>query len=158
MPTRRTFYFTALALSVAAALPRAAAQQAGMVTLRLRLDDSVRAVIPMLLQRDLAIERDQSEEARELARRAPPERAVPVIFILVGALTVPVVLQLLREALRQTYYGGVIIDTRAQPPSVKSDPQIPGSMVFVIDSEGKTTRYTSDQLSPEWIGSLLKAK
>jgi hypothetical protein len=37
-------------------------------------------------------------------------------------------------------------------------PKIPGNMVFVIETDGKTTRYTSDQLSPELIGTLLKAK
>ncbi len=65
---------------------------------------------------------------------------------------------MIREALRQTYYGGVIIDMRAQPPSVMSDPKIPGNMVFVIDTSGNTTRYTTDQLSPELLESLLKAR
>jgi hypothetical protein len=39
-----------------------------------------------------------------------------------------------------------------------TDPKIPGNMVFVIETGEKTTRYTSDQLSPELIGALLKAK
>jgi hypothetical protein len=65
---------------------------------------------------------------------------------------------MIREALRQTYYGGVMIDMRSQPPNVTSDPKIPGNMVFVVDTDGKTTRYTSDQLSPEVLGSLLKGK
>jgi hypothetical protein len=47
---------------------------------------------------------------------------------------------------------------RTEPPSVASDPKIPGNMVFVIETGGKTTRYTSDQLSAELIGTLLKAK
>jgi hypothetical protein len=122
------------------------------------VDESVRAVIPPIAQRNLTIERDQSEEAKELIRRAPPERAVPIIFIIAGAMAVPMVLQMIREALRQTYYGGVVIDMRSQPPSVTSDPKIPGNMVFVIEAGGKTTRYTSDQLSPELLGPLLKAK
>jgi hypothetical protein len=84
---------------------------------------------------------------------------VPIIFIIAGAIAVPVVLQMIREALRQTYYGGVIIDMRAQPPSVMSDPQIPGNMVFVIGTDGKTTQYKSDELSPAMLGPLLlKAK
>jgi hypothetical protein len=65
---------------------------------------------------------------------------------------------MIREALRQTYYGGVILDMRSQPPTVANDPKIPGNTVFVIETGGKTTRYTSDQLSPELLGSLLKAK
>jgi hypothetical protein len=127
-------------------------------TIRMRVDESVRAIIPPILQRNLTIEPDRSEEARELVKRAPNERAAPIIFMIAGAIALPTVLQMIREALRQAYYGGVIIDVRAHPPSVTNDPKIPGGMVFVIDGDGKTTRYTSDQLSPELLGSLLKEK
>jgi hypothetical protein len=134
------------------------AQEGDAVAIRIRVDESVRAIIPPIIQRNLTIEPDRSDEANDLARRSPPGRAVPIIFIIVGAIAVPVVLQMIREALRQTYYGGVILDIRSRPPSVTSDPKIPGNMVFVIDTDGKTTRYTSEQLSPEFLGSLLKAK
>ena len=158
MPTRRTFHIAALWLGAGAFFRRAGAQQSDVVTIRMRVDDSVRAAIPMLAQKDLSIERDQSEEAKDLARRAPPERAVPIILVIAGAIAVPVILQMIREALRQTYYGGVIIDMRLQPPNVASDAKIPGNMVFVIETSGKTIRYTSDQLSLELLGALLKAK
>jgi hypothetical protein len=156
--TRRTFYIVAFSLANTALSKAASAQQSDTVTVRMRVDESVRAAIPPIVQRNLTIEPDQSDEAKALAGRSPPERAVPIIFIIVGALTVPMVLQMIREALRQTYYGGVIIDMRTEPPSVASDPKIPGNMVFVIETGGKSTRYTSDQLSPELIGALLKAK
>jgi hypothetical protein len=158
MLTRRTFHLATISFSAAALSHGASAQQGDTVTVRMRVDESVRAAIPPLAQRALTIEPDRSQEAKELALRSPPERAVPIIFIIVGALTVPMVLQMIREALRQTYYGGVIMDMRTEPPTVTSDPKIPGNMVFVIEAGGKTTRYTSDQLSPELIGTLLKAK
>jgi hypothetical protein len=158
MLTRRTLHTAVVSLVTAAFAGNARSQQIDAVAIRIRVDESVRAVIPTIAQRNLTIERDQSEEAKELIRRAPPERAVPIIFIIAGAMAVPVVLQMIREALRQTYYGGVVIDMRSQPPSVASDPKIPGNMVFVIETGGKTTRYTSDQLSPELLGPLLKAK
>jgi hypothetical protein len=128
------------------------------VTVRIRVDDSVRQSIPPMLQRRLTIEQDQSDEANELIRRSPPARAVPVMFTIVGAMAVPVVLQMVREALRQIYYGGVLIDVRTQPSTVTSDPRVPGNMVFVVDSNGKTTQFTSDQLTPAMLGELLKAK
>jgi hypothetical protein len=158
MLTRRTFPIVAFLLSDTAFSSAANAQQGDTVTIRIRADESVRAVIPPIVQRNLTIEPDQSEDATSLARRSPRERAVPIIFIIVGAMAVPIVLQMMREALRQTYYGGVMIDMRSQPPDVRSDPRIPGNMVFVVDTDGKTTRYTSEQLSPELLGSLLKAK
>jgi hypothetical protein len=156
--TRRTFHIVTFLLGATTFSRAASAQQGDTVTIRIRADESVRAVIPPIIQQNLKIEPDQSEEANDLARRSPPERAVPIIFIIVGAMAVPVVLQMIREALRQTYYGGVMIDMRSQPPNVTSDPKIPGNMVFLVDTDGKTTRYTSDQLSPELLGSLLKAK
>ena len=158
MLTRRTFHIVTFLLGTTAFSRAASAQQGDTVTIRIRADESARAVIPPIVQRNLTIEPDQSEDAKDLARRSPPERAVPIIFIIAGAMAVPVVLQMIREALRQTYYGGVMIDMRSQPPNVTSDPKIPGNMVFVVDTDGKTTRYTSDQLSPELLGSLLKAK
>jgi hypothetical protein len=158
MLTRRTFQIVAFSLGAAAFGRGASAQQGDMVSVRIRADESVRAAIPPIAQQNLTIERDQSEEAKALAGRSPPERALPIIFIIAGAMAVPIVLQMIREALRQTYYGGVLLDMRTQPPNVTSDPKIPGNMVFVIEAGGKTTRYTSDQLSPELLTSLLKTK
>jgi hypothetical protein len=158
MLTRRTFHVVAVSFGVAGLSHRTNGQQGDTVAIRIRADENVRAVIPPIAQRNLTIEPDQSEEGKDLARRAPPERAVPIIFIIAGTMAVPMLLQMIREALRQTYYGGVMLDMRSQPPSVTSDPKIPGNMVIVIDTDGKTTRYTSDQLSPELLGSLLKAK
>jgi hypothetical protein len=158
MLTRRTFHIATVTFAAAAVSERAMGQQGDTVTVQMRVDESVRAAIPLLAQKNLTIEPDRSQEAKELALRSPPERAVPIILIIAGAMAVPLVLQMIREALRQTYYGGVIIDVRTEPPSVMSDPKIAGNMVFVIESGGKTTRYTSDQLSPELIGTLLKAK
>ena len=99
----------------------------------------MRAVIPPIAQEHLRIDPDQSEEAKDLARRSPPGRALPVIFIIVGAIAVVELLQMIKELLRQVYYGGVLIDARSQPPSVTNDPKIPANMVFVIDADGKTT-------------------
>jgi hypothetical protein len=158
MLTRRTFHIATLSIGTTAFAGSSRGQQGDTVTVRIRVDESVRAVIPPIVQRNLSIEPDQSDAAKDLARRAPPERAIPIIFIIAGAMAVPMLLQMIREALRQTYYGGVLLDMRSQPPSVTSDPKIPGNMVFVTDTDGKTTRYTSDQLSPEVLGSLFKAK
>jgi hypothetical protein len=158
MLTRRTFHVVMLSLAGTAFSWIADAQQGDTVTIRMRADESVRAIIPPIVQRNLTIEPDQSEEAKELANQAPAGRAAPIIFIIAGAIAVPIVLQMIRDALRQAYYGGVIIDVRSQPPTVTNDPKIPGNMVFVIEAGGKTTRYTSDQLSPELLLALLKAK
>ena len=56
MLTRRTFYIAVLSLG-AAAFPKGARGQLGdTVTVRIRADDSVRAGIPPIVQRNLTIE------------------------------------------------------------------------------------------------------
>jgi hypothetical protein len=67
-------------------------------------------------------------------------------------------LELIKELLRQVYYGGVVIDARSQPPSVTSDPKSPGDTVLVIDPDGKTTRYTNNQFSLDVLKLALKVK
>jgi hypothetical protein len=52
-------------------------QQSDTVTVRIRADEAVRAVIPPIVQRTLTIEPDQSEEAKDLARRVPPSVRSP---------------------------------------------------------------------------------
>jgi hypothetical protein len=105
MLTRRAFHTAGILLYAAAYAGRASAQQGDTVTVLIRADESVRGVIPPIVQRNLRIERDESDEAKELIRRAPPERAVPIIFIIAGAMAVPVVLQMVREALRHITEG-----------------------------------------------------
>jgi len=143
---RRTFVISGLFGAFCSV--RADVQGDDEVVVRFRADDSVQDTIPTILQQQLSITPNTSGEAKELASRVPPSRAIPVFVVIVGALTIPVILQMIKELLRQTYYGGVIVDTRSQPPSITSDPKIPGNLVTVIGSDGKVTQLTNDQLSP----------
>jgi hypothetical protein len=158
MLARRSFFFAMISLGIATSRGGARAQQGDTVTVRVRADERARAVIPPIEQENLRIEPDQSDEAKELARRSPPERAFPILFIIVGAIAATELLQMIKELLRQTYYGGVVIDARSKPPNVTSDPKIPANMIFVIDSDGKTSRFTSDQFSLDALKLALKVK
>src|SRR5262245_5506620 len=147
-----------LSFGVSAIPTGVSSQESETVTLRIRVDDSVRQSIPPILQRNLIIEQDRSEEAQELIRRAPPARAVPVMFIIVGAIAVPVVVQVIRDSLFQTHYGGVLVDMRSQPASITSDPKIPSNVVFVIDASGQMSQFNNEQLSAAALGPLLRTK
>src|SRR6267142_4095927 len=135
MQTRRTLCFSVVAAGLLAC-SKAALCEDDTVTVRIRVDDSVRQGIPPIAQHGLTIDVDRSDQARELIKRAPAARAVPVLVIIVGAIAVPILVQMIREALRQIYYGGVLIDTRTEPPTITNDPKIPGNMVFTIDRDG----------------------
>jgi hypothetical protein len=156
--TRRTFHIVTFSLGAAAFCGGASSQQGDMVTIRIRADESVRAKIPPIGEGSLTIEPDQSEEAKDLARRTPPGRAFPIIFTIVGAIALTELLQMIQELLRKTYYGGVLIDMRTQPPSVTSDPKIPANLIFVIDTQGKTSQFTNDQLSLDMLKLALSVK
>jgi hypothetical protein len=158
MGTRRSLYMTMFLLG-AAAFPQCAGAQGGDgVSVQIRVDDSVRGLVPPILLNTVRIEPDSSAFARDLADRSPPARAVPVIFIIVGTLTIPIVLQMIQELLRETYYGGVVIDARSSPPNITSDPRIPANMVFVTNADGKTNQFTSNQLSADLLRKILNMK
>jgi len=137
---------------------RAVSEQGDTVMVRVRADESVRAIIPPIAQENLKIEPDQSEDAKELARRSPETRAAPIMLIIVGAIAVTQLAQMIRKMLRQVYYGGVVIDTHSQPPNVTSSPRIPADTVFVIEADGKTSRYTHDQFSLDVLKLALQLK
>jgi hypothetical protein len=118
----------------------------------------VRAQLSPIAQRELTVEPDKSDSAAELAQLAPSSRAVPIIFIIIGAIAATELLKIIKELLRQFYYGGVVIDTRSQPPTVTNDPKFPADMVFVIDGDGKVTKYSSDGLSLNILKEALKLK
>ncbi len=124
----------------------------------MRADASVRGVLAPIELATLTIEPDRSETAKELARRAPPGRAAPVILIIVGAIAVTELYKMVVELYRQTYYGGLLIDNRTKPPTVTNDVKIPASMVFVIDGDGKTSEYASDDFTLDTLKAVLSLK
>jgi hypothetical protein len=157
MLTRRKFQI--VVISVTAALSRiAVGQQDEAVTVSIRADDTIRALIPLIAQSNLLIEPDESPIAKELAERAPASKAVPIIFVIVGAIAVTQLLEMINELVKQVYYGGVVIDTRSHPPSITSDPKIPANMVFVIDADGKTTPYTNNRFSLDVLKLALRVR
>jgi len=120
MLTRRRLHIVTVALGAMILSRGALSEQGDMVMVRVRADEGVRAIIPPIVQGNLKIEPDQSEDSKELARRSPETRAAPFMLIIVGAIAVTELAQMIREMLRQVYYGGVVIDTRLQPPNVTS--------------------------------------
>jgi hypothetical protein len=80
------------------------------------------------------------------------------MVIIAGAIAVTELLKMIQELYRQTYYGGVVIDTRQDTPTITSDPKFPGDMVFVIAADRKTTQYIGGQFSIDALKVALKGK
>jgi hypothetical protein len=125
--------------------------QTNTVDVSIRLDDSAVKAIPIDARQNLSITRDNSPEAAELIAAAPPQKAIPVIFLAVGALSIPVIWDAILEMVRETEYGGVIIDTRRRPPEVTNNKKIPAGFVFVIHEDGSTEKMESRLFHvPRW--------
>jgi hypothetical protein len=137
MLTRRRFSLVTLGFCFGAANTGARGAEDPKVDVRIRADQAARAVLAPIEQANLTIQPDNSEEAKALAARVPPGRAIPILVIIAGAIAVTELLKIIKELYRQNYYGGVLIDTRTQPPTITNDLKIPASMVFVIDASGK---------------------
>jgi hypothetical protein len=82
---------------------------------RIQLDSGALQQIPGDERADLQVNQDSSPPAQALIRATPPGRAIPLIFVVVGILSIPVIWDTIREMLRRDYYGGVLIDARQTP-------------------------------------------
>jgi hypothetical protein len=101
---------------------------------------------------------DSEEELRDVAatilkRENSTKRRVAIIsvagIVLISAGVISFIL-----LQRSTQFGGVLIDSRSQPPNITItiDPNIPAGNISIIGSDGKTTTFTPDELS----GALKK--
>ncbi len=155
MLTRRRF---ALAISVAAARfrPSWVFADEGDVVVNIRVDESVRNLLSPAEEDELKINRDSSEQGKALAQKAPKDRALPIMLIIVGAIAIIRLLEMIQELYRKTYYGGVLIDTRTKPVSITNDLKIPANMVFVIEENGKTDQYTGDKFDLSALHAAFK--
>jgi hypothetical protein len=150
---RRAFCVSVAAL-VAMYAVKAHGQDINGRPVRLRVDDSGLASIPTIARKDLNVQRDSSREAEVLGMSAPPQRGLPIFFIVVGLIGISVLYQSILEMIRQTYYGGIHIDTRAREAVITSRRDIPANMVFVTDQSG-TRQYRSQEFSERLLQGLL---
>jgi hypothetical protein len=108
--------------------------------------------------RTVTIAPDNSASAKALRSRAPPDRAVPLILVIVGAVALIDILQMIKELARQSYYGGVIIDCTKSPPEISSDLKVPANIIIVLQRDGNVRKFTNGDVPSELLASVLKAK
>ena len=143
-------------MAVVSMLPsnRAVAQLAQGASVRIQLDNQeLQTLGPARSQVQIAP--DDSAPAAAMRDAAPPGRAVPLIFVVVGVLAIPVIWRTLRSMFQQVYYGGVIIDTRVTPISIVHDKAIPSGTVMVVNKSGAAQRFDEQDFSESQLGALL---
>jgi hypothetical protein len=155
MLSRRTIAVNLYILSMIFQLGEAFAESA-TVAVRLRADSTVVQSVPADARQRLRISPDRSPAAKELAAQVPPEKAVPIILIAVGVMSLPVLFSSIQEMIRQYYYGGVIFDARTTPISVINSKSMPSNMVLYIAPDGKSQRYSAQDFTPEKSANLVR--
>jgi len=124
---------------------------------RIQLDDGALKRIPGDERTDLQVNQDSSPTAQALIRATPPGRAIPIIFVVVGILSIPVIWDTIREMLRRDYYGGVLIDARQTPALITSQQSLPANTILFIGPDGHSTRYESTDVPEDILLKIAKA-
>jgi hypothetical protein len=117
------------------------------VAVTMQVDGGTASSIPGDERAGIVQKQDRSPSAAALDAKVPPGRAIPLIYLVVGMLSLPVIWNTIREMLRRDYYGGVIIDTRGADVSIKHDPAVPAEMVFVIQQDGTVQKFAATDFS-----------
>lgn len=131
-------------------------------SVRIQLDQGALQTIPGDERADVKVAEDKSAKAQALIKETPHEKAIPVIYLVIGVLSIPVIWDTVQEMLRREYYGGVIIDARQTPALITHDKSLSARFVLFISADGKSEKYEAKDFSEnvlEKLGpSLLKKR
>jgi hypothetical protein len=129
------------------------AQEATQV--RIQLDQQALNTVPGDERADLEVTEDTSPEAQALKARSPPGKAIPIIYMIVGLLSLPSIWASIQEMLRRREYGGVIIDTRTTPANIHHDLSVQADLVLVIRADGSTESVRSTLATQDFLKGVL---
>ena len=129
------------------------AQEATQI--RIQLDQQALNTVPGDERAGLEVTVDTSPEAQALKARSPPGKAIPIIYLIAGLLSLPSIWSAVQEMLRRREYGGVIIDTRTTPANIHHDPSVQGDLVLVIKADGSTESVRSTLATEDFLKGVL---
>jgi len=126
---------------------------------RIQLDQQALNTVPGDERAGLeSVTEDTSPEAQALKARSPSGKAIPIIFIIIGVLSLPSIWAAVQEMPRRREYGGVIIDTRTTPANIHHDPSIQADLVLVIRADGSTETVHSTLATEDFLNGVLVPK
>ncbi len=141
-------------LCIAALGPRSVmAQEATQI--RIQLDQQALNTVPGRERAGLEVAEDTSPAAEAMKARSPPGKAVPIIFLIEGILSLPSIWAAVQEMLRGHEYGGVIIDTRTTPANIHHDQSLKADLVLVIRADGSTETKPSTLATEDFLKTVL---
>ncbi|MGH6837846.1 MAG: hypothetical protein ACREDT_03425 [Methylocella sp.] len=123
--------------------------------IRIQLDQQALNTVPGRERVGLEVTEDTSPAAEALKARSPPGKAIPIIYLVVGILSLPSIWSAVQEMLRRHEYGGVIIDARASPPNIHHDQSLQADLVLVIRADGSTETVRSTMATENFLKTVL---
>jgi hypothetical protein len=123
--------------------------------IRIQLDQQALNAVPGKERAGLEVREDTSPTAEDLKARSLPGKAVPIIYLIVGLLSLPSIWGTVQEMLRRREYGGVIIDTRMTPANIHHDQSVPADLVLVIKPDGSNQTVPSTLATEDFLKGVL---
>lgn len=129
------------------------AQEAAQI--RIQLDQQALNIVPGRERAGLEVTEDTSPAAEALKARNPPGKAVPIIYLIAGILSIPSIWAAVQEMLRRHEYGGVVIDTRTTPANIHHDLAVKADLVLVIRADGSAETVRSTLATEDFLKGIL---
>jgi len=145
----------ALSLAGLAGFGSRSARSQESAQVRIQLDQQSLNAIPGDERTGLEGKEDTSAAAEDLKKRSPPGKAIPIIYLIVGVLSIPSVWAAIQEMLRRHEYGGVVIDARTIPANIHHDPSVQADLVMVIHADGSTETVRSTLATEDFLKAIL---
>ena len=129
------------------------AQEAAEV--RMQLDQQALNALPGDERVGLEVTEDTSPAAQGLKAHSLPGKALPIIYLIAGVLSLPSIRGAVQEMLRRHEYGGVVIDTRTRPGTIRKERTALGDAVLVIRGDGSTESVRSTLVTEDFLKRVL---
>lgn len=126
--------------------------------IRIQLDQQAFNTVPGDELERLEVTEDTSPAAQGLKARSPPGKAIPVIYLIVGSLSLQSVCAVVQEMLRRSEYGGVTINALTSPPSIYHGQSVPAGLVRVNRADGSTETVRSTQVTEDFCKGALSPR
>jgi hypothetical protein len=123
---------------------------------RIQLDQQALNAIPGDERVGLDVREDTSLAAQALKAHSRPGKALPIIYLIAGNLSLPSIRSAVQEMLRRREYGGVVIDTRASGPAdIRNDPAAQADTLLVIRADGSTASVRATLVTEDFLKGVL---
>jgi predicted phosphoribosyltransferase len=139
---------------VASGLHSVMAQEAAAV--RMQLDQQALNAVPGDEREGLLeVTEDTSPAAQDLKARSLPGKALPIIYLIAGVLSLSSIRGAVQEMLRHREYGGVVIDTRTRPANIRNELTAQADSVVVSRADGSMESVRSTLVTEDFLRHVL---